>query len=213
MKVAIYDLDKTLVRRATFTPFLLFAAQRLAPVRVLLFPVWIAMMIGYRIGLYDRTRLKTMGMHLMLGRQPVEALERAGREFATHHLRKCGWVEGVIAMLETDRKEGAHLVIATAAFEFYARGFAEKLGIEDVIATGWDGEKIPGGNCYGDEKRKRVALWLDDKPAGRKTRFVSDSFADAPLLQEADDPVFVTQSASKRKRAETNGWRVIGWSD
>jgi len=33
MKVAIYDLDKTLVRRATFTPFLLFAARRLAPLR------------------------------------------------------------------------------------------------------------------------------------------------------------------------------------
>ena len=212
MKVAIYDLDKTLVRRATFTPFLLFAARSLAPGRLLLFPVWIAMMIGYRIGFYDRTRLKTVGMRLMLGRQPICALERAGREFATHHLRKCGWVEAVIAMLEADRKEGAHLVIATAAFEFYARGFAEKLGIDDVIATGWDGARIPGGNCYGEEKRKRVALWLEDKPPGYRTRFVSDSFADAPLLQEADDAVFVTQSGKKRKRAGSLGWHVIDGS-
>lgn len=212
MKVAIYDLDKTLVRRATFTPFLLFAARRLAPLRLLLFPVWIAMMIGYRIGFYDRNRLKTVGMRLMLGRQPICALERAGREFATHHLRKCGWVEGVIAMLEVDRKEGAHLVIATAAFELYARAFAEKLGIDDVIATGWDGERIPGGNCYGEEKRRRVALWLEDKPPGYRMRFVSDSFADAPLLQEADDAVFVTQSSKKRKRAECLSWHVIDGS-
>lgn len=213
MKVAIYDLDKTLVRRATFTPFLVFAARRLAPVRLLLFPIWVGMMAAYRLGLCSRTRLKTSGMHLMLGGQPVDKLEKLGRDFATQHLRQCGWVDSVMALLEADRKEGAHLVIATAAFEFYARAFAEKLGISDVIATRWDGHGIPGGNCYGEKKRKRVAMWLEDKPADRHTRFVSDSFADAPLLQEADDPVFVTQSASKRKRAEALGWRVIGWSD
>lgn len=212
MKVAIYDLDKTLVRRATFTPFLIFAARKLAPVRLLFLPVWVAMMAGYRLGLCNRTTLKTSGMHLMLGRQPVEMLEKTGREFATYHLQQCGWVDSVMALVEADRTDGAHLVIATAAFEFYARAFAEKLGISDVIATRWDGQGIPGGNCYGEEKRKRVAIWLKDKPANRHTRFVSDSFADAPLLQEADEPIFVTQSASKRKRAEALGWRVIDWN-
>lgn len=212
MKVAIYDLDKTLVRRATFTPFLAFAARRLAPGRLALMPVWVLLMIGYRIGFYDRTRLKTMGMRLMLGRRELAELQAIGREFADAHLDSAGWMEGVIAMVEEDRSAGRRLAIATAAFEFYARAFAEKLRIDEVIATRWDGSTIPGGNCYGTAKCKRVADWLGEDPDNAGMRFVSDSFADEPLLELADDPVFVTQSTAKKKRAEARGWRVIDGS-
>ena len=209
MKVAIYDLDKTLVRRATFTPFLAFAARKLAPWRLILLPVWVLMMLGYRAGLYDRTSLKTAGMRLMLGHQPVARLEEVGEEFARHHVAAAGWIEPVLAMVEADRSEGARLIVATAAFEFYAKAFARKLSIGEVIATRWDGEGIPGGNCYGETKRARVTEWLGSDPKAHDLRFVSDSFADAPLLNEAHDPVFVTSSAGKRARAEASGWRVI----
>ncbi len=210
MKVAIYDLDKTLVRRATFTPFLAFAARRIAPWRLLLLPLWVLMMIGYRMGFCDRTALKTAGMKLMLGRQELTRLEEVGSQFADHHLANAGWMPAVIGMVEQDRAAGTHLVVATAAFDFYARAFAGRLGIQNVIATRWDGKSIPGGNCYGETKRLRVAQWLDGREA--EIRFVSDSFADTPLLDEADEPVFVTTSARKRTRAESKGWRVIDGS-
>ncbi len=209
MKVAIYDLDKTLVRRATFTPFLAFAARRLAPWRLVFFPFWVMMMLGYRAGFYDRTTLKTAGMKLMLGRQSQSRLEQVGEEFAERHIASVGWIDPVIAMVETDRTDGTRLVIATAAFEFYAKAFARRLGIDHVIATRWDGSGIPGGNCYGDTKRARVFDWLENDPADHEMRFVSDSFADAPLLDHASDPVFVTASAGKRTRAEERGWRVV----
>jgi HAD superfamily phosphoserine phosphatase-like hydrolase len=212
MKVAIYDLDKTLVRRATFTPFLVFAARQLSPWRLAFLPAWIALMIGYRIGLYDRTRLKVMGMKLMLGKQPLEVLLKVGEAFAEAHISKAGWMEGVIAMVEADRREGRRVAIATAAFEFYATAFAQRLGIDDVIATRWDGGSIPGGNCYGPEKRRRVETWLGAAASEAEMRFVSDSFADKPLLSEADDAVFVTQSNKKKSRAQTRGWRVIDGS-
>ena len=209
MKVAIYDLDKPLVRRATFTPFLAFAARKLAPWRLVLLPVWVLMMLGYRAGLYDRTSLKTAGMKLMLGYQPVNRLEEIGEEFAERHIAAAGWIEPVLAMVEADRSEGARLIVATAAFEFYAKAFARRLSIGEVIATRWDGTGIPGGNCYGETKRARVAEWLGSDPQEHDLRFVSDSFADAPLLNQARDPVFVTGSPSKRARAEASGWRVI----
>ena len=209
MKVAIYDLDKTLVRRATFTPFLAFATRKLTPWRLVLLPVWVLMMLGYRAGLYDRTSLKTAGMKLMLGHQPVSRLEGVGEAFADHHIAAAGWIEPVIAMMEADRSEGAHLIVATAAFEFYAKAFARRLSIGEVIATRWDGKGIPGGNCYGETKRARVVELLGSDPQEHDLRFVSDSFADAPLLGQARDPVFVTASAAKRVRAEALGWRVI----
>jgi phosphatidylglycerophosphatase C len=36
-KYAIYDMDRTLTKRATFAPFLFFAARR-APLRLLMLP-------------------------------------------------------------------------------------------------------------------------------------------------------------------------------
>ena len=209
MKVAIYDLDKTLVRRATFTPFLAFAARRIAPWRLVLLPVWVLMMAGYRVGLYDRTALKTAGMKLMLGRASLGQLEEVGRAFAAHHVEKAGWIKPVIAQIETDRAAGARIAVATAAFEFYARAFADRLGIVEVIATRWDGETITGGNCYGEEKLRRVEQWLGCPASAVHLRFFSDSFADAPLLEKAREPVFVTSSPAKRLRAEQAGWAVI----
>ena len=37
--LAIYDMDRTVTRRATYTPFLLHCAVRRAPWRLLLLPV------------------------------------------------------------------------------------------------------------------------------------------------------------------------------
>ena len=48
-RLAIYDMDKTVTRRATFTPFLLHAARRLAPWRLLLLPAVAITGLGYAL--------------------------------------------------------------------------------------------------------------------------------------------------------------------
>ena len=212
MRVAIYDLDKTLTRRATFTPFLAFAARRIAPWRLVLLPIWAAMMLGYRAGLIDRTALKTGGMRLMFGRAEIEELERAGRQFAERRAQNDGFLPATLALLDEDRKLGSRIVIATAAFEIYARPFADLLQIDTVIGSHWDGRFMPGGNCYGETKLARVRDWAEQAGISLEKaslRFVSDSFADTPLLDVADDPIFVSSSAGKRARAQVRGWRVV----
>ena len=209
MRIALYDLDKTLTRAATFTPFLMFAARRIAPWRLVFAPVWVAMMIGYRAGLYDRTTLKTRGMRLMLGRASLAQVEEAGRAFASARIAGSGFMPGTLRLLEEDRSAGAHVAIATAAFEFYARAFADHLGIAHVIGTRWDGRTIPGGNCYGAAKLARVAAWAREEGLSLEdssVRFVSDSFADGPLLDRADEAIFVTASARAADRARARGW-------
>lgn len=214
-RLALYDLDKTLLRQATFTPFLHFAALKLCPWRLLLSPIWIVLMIGYRAGLYDRTRLKRMGMGLMLGNPPVDRLERVGQAFAKRRIANDGLMPGAMTLIEEDRNRGARLVIATAAFEFYALAFADALEIDDLVATRWDGKEIPGGNCYGEEKKRRVLAWCEKAGIDftvADVRFVTDSFADAPLLDIVDDPIFVTRNDKKKVRAQASGWRVIDGS-
>ena len=212
MYIAIYDLDRTLTRQATFTPFLIFAARRIVSWRLLCLPIWLLAMLGYRIGLYSRTSLKRFGMRLMTGNASPQELQRIGKAFASTRIAHPGLMPAIMAQLEQDRAAGARLLMATAAFEFYASAFADALDLEAVIATQWDGETISGGNCYGETKKTRVLDWLTQQGIDRRearVRFVSDSFADAPLLDWADDPIFVTSSASKGTKARAHGWQVI----
>lgn len=170
------------------------------------------MMIGYRAGLFDRTSLKTGGMQLMLRGADVATLEKVGRQFADRLANTDGYMPATLALLEEDRSQGARLVIATAAFEFYAQAFADHLGIDTIIATRWDGRSIPQGNCYGETKLSRVREWAEAEDVSLENaqlRFVSDSFADKPLLKLADDPIFISGSAGKRARARARGWKVL----
>lgn len=212
MKIAIYDLDKTLTVYATYTPFLIFAARKAAAWRLLLLPIWIAAMIGYKLGLTKRDALKAFGMRLMVADMPADQLDILAQDFAQHHINGSGFLPGALRLLEEDRAAGAKIIMATAAFDFYARYFAVALDIETVIGSGWDGERISGGNCYGARKKERVLSWFEEQGFEREhvyIRFVSDSFADAPLLDYSDEAIFNTASASAKTRAEERGWQVL----
>ena len=65
--LAIYDMDRTVTRHATYTPFLLHCAIRRAPWRLLLLPFVILSMLAYVAKLIDRGRLKEINHRLLLG--------------------------------------------------------------------------------------------------------------------------------------------------
>jgi len=216
-KVAIYDLDGTVLRRATFTPFLLFAALRHERWRVLLAPVWIGAMLLYKLGFFGRRALKQFGLRLFLGRRMTHAtLEAISRAFAD---RAATWLApGAERAMAADRAEGCSLVMATAAMEFYAGGIAERLGFDHVIASrnqplsaDLSACLIDGENCYGAEKPVRVKAMFDQLGWDRadcEIRFYTDSVSDGPLLDWADRAVLVNAGPSGRKVAEQRGWEV-----
>lgn len=213
MRIVIYDLDRTLTRQPTFTPFLAFAAARLAPWRLALLPAWVAMMVGYKLGLCDRTTLKRRGMRLMLGRPDAARLEEVAVEFARGRARLLH--PGAERAVAQDRQEGCTLAIATAAYALYAVPFGALLDIDHVIGSPWDGGLSAGPNCYGPEKLARVQAWFDTLDIARSAvsiRAVSDSFADAPLLDWADEAWFVTSSASAAQQARARGWLPVDFS-
>ena len=65
--LAIYDMDRTVTRHATYTPFLLHCAIRSAPWRLLLLPLVALSMLAYVAQLIDRARLKEINHRLLLG--------------------------------------------------------------------------------------------------------------------------------------------------
>ena len=79
--LAIYDMDRTVTRRATYTPFLLHCALRRAPWRLLLLPFVVLSMLAYVAKLIDRGRLKEINHRLLLGhRAPSRRIEAVGRK-------------------------------------------------------------------------------------------------------------------------------------
>ena len=219
--LAIYDMDRTITRRATYTPFLIHAALRLAPWRLLLAPIVAGSMIAYGVGLLKRGRLKEINYRLLVGRGIApERLESVIESFADRQLAT-NILPGARARIAEDRAAGRRLVMATASYRLYAAAIAQRLGFDDVIATetsldtkGRVIAKIDGDNIYGPAKLRAIEAWLAREGLAREAihiRFYSDHVSDAPVHHFADEPFAANAHDRLIRLAEEEGWEVLDW--
>lgn len=218
--LALYDLDRTVLSRATFTPFLVFAARRHAPWRLALLPVWIGAMAAYKAGAMERGSLKQFGLRLFMGdRVDERKLAELGEAFADRVVPS-GVAPGAARAIHADRAQGCRLVLVTAAMHFYADPIARRLGFDDVIATRHARLEEPGpcllggDNCYGEAKPRRVEALLAELAIDRAdccVKFYSDSTSDAPLLEWSDEGVLVDAGPRGRRLALERGWQVTAF--
>jgi phosphoserine phosphatase len=192
--LAIYDMDRTVTKRPTYTPFLLHCALRRAPWRLLLLPLVAFSMIAYGLRLIDRARLKEINHHLLIGghihpRELKPLVDSFAGAQVARNVRP-----GARRAIARDKAEGRRLVLATASYRLYADAIAEHLGFDDVIGTGsmigLDDRvhaKIAGENCY------------------------SDHVSDQPVFEWADEAVAVNPHRKLRRLAEQRGWAVEDW--
>jgi HAD superfamily hydrolase (TIGR01490 family) len=217
--LAIYDMDRTVTRRATYTPFLLHCASRRAPWRLLLLPLVVLSMLAYVARLIDRGRLKEINHRLLLGhkRHPAE-LKPLVDSFADRMVES-NVRPGAIEAIRRDKAEGRRVIMATASYRFYALEIAERLGFDDCIGTnsilGLDERvhaKIDGENCYGPAKLTMILDWLEKSGLERRhVRFYSDHASDAPVFEWSDEPVAVNPHDRLSKLAKRRGWAVEDW--
>lgn len=217
--MALYDLDRTITRSATFTPFMIHAAWEEHRLRLAAIPLWLAAMLLYGIGLISRKSLKQFGMAMFVGRRLTRRrAEDMAARFADWFLRR-QLMPGAVESLARDRKAGRRLVLVTAAPDFYARELGRRLGMDTVIATRHardsDGtilNQIIGENCYGAEKLERVKQWMRGEGLSRETcdvKVYGDDMSDAPLLEFADEAILVTARPRMMKLARYRGWRAV----
>ena len=218
--IAIYDLDRTVTFRPTYSLFLLHAASRMAPVRLLLAPIAALAMAAYALKLLNRDRLKTVMWALLLGRADPDRLDRAVASFTRRSLN--GNIRaGARGQILCDRHEGAMLVLATAAHELYAGPIATALGFDAVVATrivvgadGRVGPRLEGGNVYGDSKLAALTGFLESRTVQRSDAilaFYSDSASDRPVFEWVDRPAAVNPSPRLARLAAAKGWQILDW--
>lgn len=222
LSLSIFDLDRTITRIPTWTLFLLYAAWRQAPWRLLLIGGVGVAALQRATGLIDRDRLKERMHRLLLGpRVAPHVLAATSEAFATFFTRRYIFAEAR-ERLRDDRTAGARIVMATAAHHFYADAIARHLDIGDVVATqavrDADGNVTPGiegRNCYGPAKLAMIRSWLAGQGIARDgahVRFYSDHVTDIPTLEWADEAVVVNPGPAFRTVAGQRGWRVVQWT-
>lgn len=219
--LAIYDMDKTITRAATWLPFLRHAVRVRAPWRVALLPILAGAGFGYWVGISDRASLKENAQRLMIGGiVAAPDLAALADDFAGA-LMKTGIYPAAIARIAEDRAAGYRLVLATASFDFYVQAIAARLGFDAVIATrsvvddqGGVRAAIAGENCYGSAKLHMIEAWLAAQGIERDAahiRFYSDHVSDAPTLAWADEAFAVNPHPPLRAMAAQAGWPVLDW--
>lgn len=220
-KLAIYDMDKTISIRPTYTSFLLKTALYTAPWRLILLPFSAILMLGYATGLVSRSRLKELNFRLLLGSPYNDRLEPALIRFADAFMRN-NLRQEAVAQIAADRQAGYHIVLATASFELYVAAIAARLGVDGVIATklrtadnGRVTARIDGTNCYGGDKLAMIQMWLNENgitPENCDIRCYSDHISDCPMLELAGHAVVTNADARFRLLAKERGWTIADWT-
>lgn len=219
-RFAVFDLDRTITRRGTFTAFLL-STRRSLPARMALLLRLLRQMLRYKLGRIDRLTLKNRMLALAARGLTRRDWEEAAERFVRRVVRS-GIRPGFLPALARHRRAGDTLVLATASIDLYARLFANHFQFDQIVCTPVafaarenHPPKIAGRNCLGREKLARVGeALMPDGPTSREAIFVSaysDDLIDLPLLEWADAPVVVNPKRKSRAAAAARGMRIVQW--
>ena len=197
--VAAFDFDGTLSPRDNFVAFLRRFAGTGATARGFAAAAVRVTMTGR--GRWTRNDMKAAVLHEVVAGRDVADLDDTARAFAADviagHLRA-----EAVERADWHRTQGHRLVIVSASLAAYLRPVAEHLRFDAVLATelevGDDGRltgRIDGANVRGEEKARRLDVWLDGA-----TPFVwvyGDSSGDKELWARADCAVRLGRHAHR----------------
>lgn len=215
-RAALFDMDRTLVRRETASLYVRHQRDRgKATVRdAARVAYWVAQ---YSVGVIDAEGVAARALASLGGASEVAMAARCDDWFRTYvEAHIC---DGGREAVELHRSQGDVLAIVTGATLYAARPLAQRLEIPHVVASELevdDHGKFTGSFvaplCYGEGKVARASelaarLGFDLEDA----TFYSDSFTDLPLLERVRVPVAVNPDVRLARVARRRGWRIERW--
>lgn len=216
MAAALFDMDRTLVRKETASIYVRYMRRRGGAswrdsARV---AWWVAQ---YTLGVIDGPAVAAQAALALEGDLESAMTRRCDDMFLRDvepHV-----TEGGKRAVREHRARGDVLAIVTGASPYGARPLARRLGIEHVVASDLEvradgrftGRLVPPF-CYGDGKLARardLAARLGFTLAD--ATFYTDSWTDLPLLEAVGTPVVVNADPRLARLARRRGWRVERW--
>lgn len=216
MRAALFDMDRTLVRKETGSLFVQYQrqvgeARRRDLLRVL---YWVAQ---YTAGIIDAQAVAARVALSLAGTDEAALSARCDdwfRRFVEPHVCDLGR-----RAVEHHVARGDVVAIVTGASPYVARPLARRLGIPHVVASELevDDRGVFTGRfvqplCYGSGKVERARLLARDLGFTLEDAiFYSDSYTDLPLLEVVAEPVVVNPDPRLARIAKERRWRVERW--
>jgi HAD superfamily hydrolase (TIGR01490 family) len=120
--------------------------------------------------------------------------------------------------IDIHRKNGARLVILSAATDYICKPVKEFLSFDDILCSRMDvadGQftgRPAGAYCYGDEKLNKIIEYCKSNHFDLgKAYYYADSYSDLNVLKAVGNPVCVSPDRKLKKIAQKEGWRISIW--
>jgi HAD superfamily hydrolase (TIGR01490 family) len=215
MRAALFDMDRTLVRRDTASLYVRYQrdigeADWRQAARV----AW--WMLQYSFGVIDAGRVAEQVAADYAGRderQMIESCRRWFRDYVLAHVSPTAR-----RVVRQHREAGDRVAIVTGATRYAAAPLAAELGIEELVTTEMEVEdgrltgRLVEPLCFGSgkvvraERLARAGGFSLDRAV-----FYSDSITDLPLFERVGRPVAVNPDGRLRRLARRRGWDVERW--
>ena len=222
VRLAFYDMDRTVTFTGTYTGFLIHVARAMAPWRLIFLPLVPLVMLAYILRIIERKRLKEINQMLMIGHNVSRAKLTPHIESYADRIVAGNVRPGARERIAADKAAGYRLVLATASYRLYVEPIAARLGFDAVIATDHLSQdlryvraKIAGENCYDTGKLRMIQAWMAAEGIDRadaQIRAYSDHVSDAPMLAYADEPFAANPHKKLARLAARNGWPRLDWA-
>ncbi|MEI0567611.1 HAD-IB family hydrolase [Brachyspira pulli] len=217
MRVAYFDLDKTILSKDSIVPFMKFYLKK-NPSSIIYYIALIPYFLLFCLKIINNESVKYRIAHIFKNID-IEFGDKIGKEFADTVVPTL-YYQDALEEIKRLKKEGYTLVLITASFEIYAKYIAKNLGFDRCMGTelwafrGKYTGYMYGRNCYGSAKRYRLYTESFFTKHSDKNRAYSDSISDLPLFDFADTKVCVNPDKRLKSHALNNkdkGFIIVNW--
>jgi HAD superfamily hydrolase (TIGR01490 family) len=214
MEAAFFDLDKTVISKssslALTRPFyragLVTRSQLLRGAYAQL----VYLMLGADERRMDRAKESMLALTKGWSKEEVEQVVREALEEVVDPFI----YQEALDLVALHQALGRKVYIVSSSPEEVVRPLAERLGVDDVVAT--LAECIDGRYtgklefyCYREQKAERIVEIARQDGIDLQGSFAySDSITDLPMLEAVGNPVAVNPDRELRKIADQRGWRI-----
>lgn len=215
MRLAFFDMDRTILSQNSGTSWLRFQYKR-RELSLGFMARAVYWQLLYRLAVLDMESLATRLVADLKGNLESEMLEKS-KEWLEWELASLV-SPAAVAQIEAHKAAGDLPVIISGASQFAAEPIAKIVGIEHVLCSRL--EVVEGSftgklasMCFGEHK-----VALADKFAAehglsvQDAIFYTDSYNDFPLLKRVKEGVAVNADARLLRQARKRGWRVENWA-
>lgn len=213
---ALFDLDRTLVRRETASLYVRYQREiGEATLRDLLRTMgWV---FQYTLGVLDAERVAEKALATLIG-QPEIVLAARCDDWFHRYVERHITDEGRLAV-RRHRERGDICAIVTGTSPYASRPVARALDIPHVVSSVFelDAEGRFTGRpvyplCLGEGKLERAREFAREQGFSLKdATFYTDSISDLPLLEAVGEPVAINPDPRLTRVARRRGWRTERW--